>query len=241
VSALAPALLPAVLAGLAALAAGRPRARLPVPDAEPVPGRDRPAWLLPAAAAASAGGATWLLVGGSLGIAAGAVVAVVAGRAVARMEPPAARRHREALEAGLPQAVDLLAACLAAGRAPGPAVAEVADALDGPLADLLAGVAVRLRLGADPVTVWRELAGHPQLGRLGRCVLRAVDSGASVADAMTRLAEDLRRDARARVEGRARAVGVKAALPLGLCMLPAFVLVGVVPLVVGSLSALLDR
>ena len=74
-----------------------------------------------------------------------------------------------------------------------------------------------------------------------RCVLRAVDSGASVADAMTRLAEDLRRDARARVEGRARAVGVKAALPLGLCMLPAFVLVGVVPLVVGSLSALLDR
>jgi hypothetical protein len=60
-----------------------------------------------------------------------------------------------------------------------------------------------------------------------------------VADAMARLAGDLRRDARARVEGRARAVGVKAAVPLGLCMLPAFVLLGVVPLVAGSMSAIL--
>ena len=34
------------------------------------------------------------------------------------------------------------------------------------------------------------------------------------------------------VEERARAVGVKAAVPLGLCLLPAFVLIGVVPLVV---------
>ena len=135
--------------------------------------------------------------------------------------------------------MDLLSACLAAGQAPGPAVEQVAAADDGPLGEELAAVTTRLRLGADPVTVWRELADHPQLGRLGRCVARAVDSGASVAEAMTRLAEDLRRDARARVEGRARAVGVKAALPLGLCMLPAFVLVGVVPLVAGSMSALL--
>jgi Flp pilus assembly protein TadB len=234
-------LLPALLAGLAVLAAGRPRTRLPVEASRPVPGRDRPPWLLPVAGAASAGVATWLLVGGALGIPAGAVVAAVAWRVVDRLEPPDVRRHREALESGLPHAVDLLAACLAAGRAPGPAVAEVADALDGPLADLLAGVAARLRLGTDPVAVWGEVSRHAQLGRLGRCVLRAVDSGASVADAMTRLAEDLRRDARGRVEARARAVGVKAALPLGLCMLPAFVLVGVVPLVVGSLSTLLDR
>ena len=51
---------------------------------------------------------------------------------------------------------------------------------------------------------------------------------------MARLAEDLRRAARADVETRARAVGVKAAVPLGVCLLPAFVLVGVVPLVAGS-------
>jgi hypothetical protein len=34
---------------------------------------------------------------------------------------------------------------------------------------------------------------------------------------------------------------VKAALPLGVCLLPAFVLVGVVPLVAGSVTVLVQR
>ena len=63
-----------------------------------------------------------------------------------------------------------------------------------------------------------------------------MESGASVADALHRLAEDLRVTQRAALEARARSVGVKAALPLGVCLLPAFILVGVVPLVVGSLT-----
>ena len=76
---------------------------------------------------------------------------------------------------------------------------------------------------------------------LGRTVSRAVESGSSVAEAMLRLADDQRRQSRAEVERRARAVGVKAALPLGICLLPAFVLVGVVPLVAGSVSVLVQR
>ena len=110
--------------------------------------------------------------------------------------------------------------------------------MDAPLSEELAAVAARLRLGVDPATVWRDLAGHPQLGGLGRTVARAVESGASVAEAMQRLADDLRRQHRAAMETKARAVGVQAALPLGVCLLPAFVLVGVVPLVAGSVSIL---
>jgi Flp pilus assembly protein TadB len=232
-------LLPAVLAALAVVAAIRPPVRLR-PGPRAAPGRrPPPTWVLPAVAALSAAGGVAVLVGGTPGIVAGLIAAVAGWRGVRRLETPAARRRRERLEAELPHAVDLLSACLAAGQAPGPAVAQVAAAFDGPLHEELTAVITRLELGADPVTVWRDLADHPQLGRLGRCVARAVDSGASVAQAMSRLAQDLRRDARARVEGRARAVGVKAALPLGLCMLPAFVLVGVVPLVAGSMSALL--
>ncbi|MGZ8742638.1 MAG: type II secretion system F family protein [Nocardioides sp.] len=232
-------LLPAVLAALAVAAAIRPPTLLR-PGSRAAPGnRPRPTWALPAVAALSAGCGVAVLVGGTSGLVAGLIASVAGWRGVQRLETPAARCRRERLEAGLPHAVDLLSACLAAGQAPGPAVEQVAAAADGPLREELTAVITRLELGADPVTVWREVADHPQLGRLGRCVARAVDSGASVAEAMTRLAEDLRRDARARVEGRARAVGVKAALPLGLCMLPAFVLVGVVPLVAGSMSALL--
>jgi pilus assembly protein TadC len=157
------------------------------------------------------------------------------------MEPPAVRRRREQLAASVPHAVDLLAACLAVGLSPGAALEQVTAVVEPPMAEELSELSSRLRLGVDPVTVWRDLGRHPQLGGLGRAVSRAVESGASVADAMLRLAEDLRRQTRADVESMARAVGVKAALPLGVCLLPAFVLVGVVPLVAGSVSVLVGR
>jgi hypothetical protein len=55
---------------------------------------------------------------------------------------------------------------------------------------------------------------------------------------MARLAAELDQRSRAGVEERARAVGVKAAVPLGLCLLPSFLLIGVVPLVAGLLRSL---
>ena len=56
-------------------------------------------------------------------------------------------------------------------------------------------------------------------------------SGASVVRAVERLAAELERESLARAEDAARRVGVAAAIPLGLCLLPAFMLLGVVPTV----------
>jgi Flp pilus assembly protein TadB len=183
--------------------------------------------------------ATVTLVGGAVGGMAAVGTASVCWWLVGRLEPASARRRRERLVAAVPQAVDLLAACLGAGLATGPALEQIAAAVEPPLSEELSAITRRLRLGVDPGTVWRDVAAHPQLGGLGRAVARATESGASVADAMLRLADDLRSRSRAATENRARAVGVKAAIPLGVCLLPAFVLVGVVPLVAGSLSVLL--
>jgi pilus assembly protein TadC len=69
-------------------------------------------------------------------------------------------------------------------------------------------------------------------------MVRARRSGASVTHEVARLADELAQHARFRVEERARAVGVKAAVPLGLCLIPSFVLLGVVPLVVSMLESL---
>jgi Flp pilus assembly protein TadB len=232
------AALAAGVASAAVLLSTPPGAALPARPRD-APGRSpRQERQLPVLAGAGATLAVALFIGGPVGLGLGALCGVGTGFVVRRMEPPAARRRREALVAGLPHGVDLLAACLAAGQSPGTAIDEVAAVVTGPLREELAAVSARLRLGVDPVTVWRELARHPQLGTWGRCMLRAADSGASVAEAMARLADDLRLDARAAVEARARAVGVRAALPLGVCLLPAFVLLGVVPLVAGSLSVL---
>ncbi|CAN5221466.1 hypothetical protein BH18ACT9_BH18ACT9_13440 [soil metagenome] len=197
------------------------------------------ATLQQAGAAVSIAVAAAMFLGGGLGLGVGAAAGAGFWVAVGRLESPPVRLRRERLEAELPHAVDLLAACLAGGHPPGNAAEQVAEAVEGPVGEELKTASARLRLGVDPVSVWQEIGHHPQLGPLGRCVSRALDSGASVAEAMTRLAEDLRRDARSRVESRARGVGVKAAVPLGVCMLPAFVLIGVVPLVAGSVGALL--
>jgi Flp pilus assembly protein TadB len=225
----------AFLAVQLALPPGAPRL------GRPVTRRGRPATsaaALPMLAALGAMAAVALVVGGTVGLGVGVLAGAAAYVGVRRLEPAAVRRRREALVARLPHAVDLLASCLAAGQAPGAAIDEVAAVIDGPLREELGAVSARLRLGVDPVAVWREVAADPQLGGWGRCMLRAVDSGASVAEAMARLADDLRANARASVEARARAVGVRSALPLGVCLLPAFVLLGVVPLVAGSLSVL---
>lgn len=201
-------------------------------DAEGRPRRHQPLWSLLAAVGAG------LLVGGLPGV----VAAVLAGGAcwllVARSEPADVRRRRLRVRRDLPHVVALLAATLRAGAAPGDGVASVAAALPGPAADRLSGVAARLRLGLDPARVWAALASDPDLGRLGRTMARAHDSGAPVVAAVERLADDLAAASRADAEQRARSVGVKAAVPLGLCLLPAFLLVGIVPLAVSLLATL---
>lgn len=179
-----------------------------------------------------------VLVGGRAGPPAALVAALVTWTVIGRAETPDVRRRREAVRRDLPHVVDLFAATLRAGAAPADGIALVCAALPGPAADRLAGVAARLALGLDPGQVWSALADDPHLGRLGRTLARAHTSGAPVVAAVERLADDLARSARADTEELARAVGVKAALPLGLCLLPAFVLIGIVPLVVALLATL---
>ncbi len=186
-----------------------------------------------------AGAAPVVLLGGVVGLVAAPVAAVVVHRALGAREPASERRRRESVARSLPHVVDLLAVTLASGASPSAALTAVAAAVDGPVAEDLRAAEHSLRLGRDPVRVWREVARRPGLAALGRSMSRAVESGASVSEALHRLADDLHASARLDAESRARAVGVRAAAPLGLCLLPAFVLVGVVPLVAGTVSALL--
>lgn len=195
--------------------------------------RWRPLWSVLSGLAALA------FLGGPLGLVAAPLAAGGCWLLIGRAEPPELAKERATAQAELPHLVRLLSSALAAGAAPAEALAVVVDALPGPAAARLAPVAARLRLGADPVTTWRELVGDAALAPLGRTLSRAHATGAPVAVSVARLADELTRGARAEVEDRARRVGVKAAVPLGLCLLPSFLLLGVVP-VVGSLLSQLQ-
>jgi Flp pilus assembly protein TadB len=185
-----------------------------------------------------AGAAAGTFLSGPLAAPGAVAAAVAVWVLISRSEPASARRRREAARHDLPHLVGLLADALRAGRSPTDALALVTAALPGPAADRLAPVVPRLRLGVDARTVWEGLSADAALAPLGRVLARAEATGAPVTDAVGRLAASLADDARGAAEDRARAVGVKSALPLGLCLLPAFVLLGIVPVVAGMLGTL---
>jgi pilus assembly protein TadC len=170
---------------------------------------------------------------------AGIGVAIGCARLFARLEPRAARVRRARLVADLPVAVDLLAACLRGGSSWGESIDAVATAVGGPVGAELHWVAARIRLGADPAATWLALADEPALAGLARMAARASESGSALASTLARLAEDQRRTARAEAAARARAAGVRAVAPLGLCFLPAFVLIGIVPAITGIATSIL--
>jgi Flp pilus assembly protein TadB len=176
---------------------------------------------------------------GVFGLPFGAVGGVVASWWAGRLESPTQTRRREAAQRELPLAVDLLAACSEVGLPLDRALVVVAASLPGPVGDELGRVAARLALGMDPVAEWHRVAQNSALAPLARTVLRSLESGAPLATGLARLAHDRRRDLRTRGQVRARQVGVQAAGPLGVCFLPAFMLIGVVPTVVGTFTDLI--
>jgi pilus assembly protein TadC len=171
-----------------------------------------------------------LLGGGVLGLVAAAGAAVGTERLLRRAPGPAGDGG-EALRRDLPVACDLLAVCLGAGTPTSAAIAAVAAAVPGPLGGQLAEVGALYRLGAAPRQAW---AGAPPGSEaLGRVLVRAGESGSTVVPALHRLAADTRTAQRSDVEASVRRAGVWVLAPLGLCFLPAFLCLGVVPLVLG--------
>ena len=178
--------------------------------------------------AVTAGIAVVVLLGSRWGPLLGAAVAVAVERMLRRS---AGTAEDDELTLALPLACDLLAVCLEAGIPPGAGVAAVAEASDHPLGDVLGRVAGLYRLGAEPARAWAEVP--PPLDGLARAFVRAGGSGSSVVPALRGLASDVRASSRARTEAAVRRAGVWVLAPLGACFLPAFMCLGVAPLVLG--------
>ncbi|MGY1812986.1 type II secretion system F family protein [Blastococcus sp. SYSU D00820] len=182
------------------------------------------------ALAGAAGAAIALLLGGVAGLLVGAGAVGALERLLRRAGDRGSRRAPGG-DDDLPVACDLLAVCLAAGVPVPGSLGAVAGALPGPLGAHLGTVAGLYRLGAAPRRAW---AGLPdELGVLGRAFVRAGESGAAAVPTLRALAADLRTAQRARTEADVRRAGVWVLAPLGACFLPAFLCLGVAPLVLG--------
>ncbi|MFN2625905.1 MAG: type II secretion system F family protein [Mycobacteriales bacterium] len=208
--------------------------------ADPRPGSVGPAqhhWLERGALALGAAGA-FALVGGPVGVVVAAATAVALRLFFARAEPRAARDRRTAAERQLPLLADLLSAAISAGNGATDVLPRVAHALGPPVDDVLVRVGHALALGTPARDAWEPLVVcTAAAASLVRAVVRSTEVGSSLAPALDAIAAELRRSRQVAGEAAARRAGVIAVLPLGLCFLPAFVLLTVVPLVSGLFLA----
>ena len=190
--------------------------------------------------AAVAGGIAVAVVLGSLpGVVIGIGVAVGLDRLLPRLETPEVRIERAARERELPATLDLLAVTLRAGMPVDAAIELAAEACAGPLTEDLRHIAASTRLGAGAAAAWAPYTADSVWGPVARAVRRSATSGSALAATFERVAQE-RRTARAqRAEAVAKRASVLAMAPLGLCFLPAFICIGIVPVVVGLLSGAL--
>jgi tight adherence protein C len=172
-------------------------------------------------------------------------LAAIPAAALAWCLPPlAARRRRRrwlrVLEAGLPEVVDLLRLTVGAGLSVRQALEAVARRCHGPLAAELVrvnGDVARGRRLSDALDDLPTRAGEA-LRPLVSALVAADRYGAPLEAGLERLSDDVRATCRRRAEESARRVPVKLLFPLVLCILPAFALLTVAPLIAGALKTL---
>jgi hypothetical protein len=125
----------------------------------------------------------------------------------------------------VPVVVDLVAGCLAAGAGLPDALDAAAVAADDVMRAACCGVAAALRAGAPPEEAWQAWLADPWLAPVARTAVRTTQSGAAAAADLRRTSSRLRARRRAAAQHRVQQASVWLVVPLGLCFLPAFVLV----------------
>lgn len=188
-------------------------------------------WRVPAAATGA------LLVLLALGVFAswGLAVVVLAALAALWWYRHSARRERPGQTEPLALAAgwDLLSAGLRAGLPVPVAVWSVAEELPGTTGDTLRKVADLLALGADQVAAWEQALSHPETAELARAARRTARTGSGLALMAEDLAVETRAAAADHAQERAQRAAVWVTAPLGGCFLPAFLCLGVLPVVAG--------
>lgn len=154
---------------------------------------------------------------------------------------PAAERARaspaSATTRDVADAMDLLALALESGAAVPRCLERVALECDEQIAAHLRQVAAALQWGVDPRAAWADVPAA--WGAAGSSLALAETAGTPPARHLREAAQRVREAEQHRVELAGAAVAVRLVLPLGLCFLPAFVLLTVVPVVVALASGLL--
>jgi len=190
------------------------------------------------AAAAAAAAFSGLLLGGPL---LAAALGPLGFRAPDASVARAARRRLAGADREVPVLLDLLAVATSAGLPAQLAFRRAVEAAEGPLADDLRPVLDATDLGGrwrDELRTVGERLELPDVRRLLGTLARSESLGSPLSEELARLARDVREARRARATERARAAPVKMLFPLVFLVLPAFLLLTVIPVLVTTVRSI---
>jgi pilus assembly protein TadC len=190
------------------------------------------------AAAATTGlvwAATGSVAGGLVSGAAGAGLGVAAHRQAGRRSQP------DDEPADLAAAWTQLAVCLQVGLPVAAALTAATEPLTGRTGAQLRRVVGLLELGADPAQAWAAARENPALAGFARAAVRSAGTGAALARVAHAEATRLQAALVDVAEARSQRAAVLITAPLGLCFLPAFLVLGIAPVVIGLADHALSR
>jgi hypothetical protein len=139
----------------------------------------------------------------------------------------AAARGTDQPGVGVQVVLELVAAALRAGAGVPRALEATGAAVGEPDGEVLTRAAHTLVLGAKWERAWAY--APPVLGPMVRALRGAWLDGAAPGEALRAAGEEVRHERSSAARTAAARLGVRLVLPLGACYLPAFVLVGLVP------------
>lgn len=188
--------------------------------------------------AAAGMGLGWVFAGTAAGLSVGAAAGTSAAIwLVKRAHPDGKDQRRLARE--FPLVLSFLALVVESGSPLRSAAAVVSEVCDNTNAERLRAVLARCEVGFTDGEAWRTLVDDPVWGDVARELARCVDSGAALGEVLRSAATQAAKTEAAREIAKARSVGVASTLPLVCCFLPAFLLVGVVPIIGGLVTGYL--
>lgn len=151
------------------------------------------------------------------------------------------KRRKEEMAAALPDVVDLLAVCSHAGLNTSLSLKRVVQRSSGPMAKEVQRTIEEIELGVPRTQALENLAGRnglPELESLVRVLLNSERFGTQVAASLETFSADVRGRLKRRAEEQARKAPVKILFPLVFLILPAFILLTVVPLLVSAFQSM---
>jgi tight adherence protein C len=145
------------------------------------------------------------------------------------------RKRQTVLRRALPEALDMMVVCVEAGLGLTAAIQRVAKEIEHQHPELskeFTLTMVQMRAGLDTKTALEDMVqrtGVDEIKSLVGTLVQAIRFGSSIANTLKIFSDDMRDKRLKAAEEQAAKVGNKMLLPIGLFMIPAFLIIAIAP------------